>query len=288
MFSHPRILSTSKLNLSSPCPLSGSHECEVLSIDQREEEESNYAWRNCSKNPGHTNFIPVKELCMNHLPEWSRKSITLRYIQYVSAMTVRLKVGYTSPARPDGYPFYRFRDTVLPHSGSGLVWNIQLESGPCRCSECEHNTSPCQTCCRIDVRTARHVIYNDEEARATQVNLFDDDEESRTDGRMKTLFGSKVIEIHDEGDHCTLQCFTHDQLLIKELKRLEALYKYLPFRFDGKISAWPKSHGENLCVIVSHPHGQSKRVTVGEMKSCTKVGPMDQREFTYSTDTCPG
>ena len=266
----------------------GNHECEVLGSEQDEETETNIAWENCLKNPGHLRFIPAPDFSLSDLPVWCQKSIVLDHVKYLSAMTVRLRVGYNSLARPDGYPFCDFRGTKLTRSGSGLVWNITQESGPCRCPDCNQSSSPCQTCYRIDVKTARHVVYDNEEAQATQVNLFYDDDASKTDGRMKSVWGTKVIEINDGGDRCTLRCFTHDKLLVRQLTCVKDRYRDIAFNFEGEITAWPNTDWKYLCLIVSHPHGQPKKITVGEMSSCTKIGPLEEREFSYSTDTCPG
>ena len=255
---------------------------------KHEAVESSFAWNKCKKNPGHHQFIPATEFSLSDLPQWCRKPLILDYVKFQCAMTVKLRVKYNSWGRPNGYCFSNFRGTSLAHFGSGLFLGMSYESGPCQCYDCEHSLSPHQTFYKLEVITARHVIYNSEEAKATQVSFFYDDEASSTDGRMKTAWGNTVTDISDEGDRCILQCLTHDETLVRQLKHINAQYKHLVFKFEGQVGASPNMRWKNLCLVVAHPHGQPKKVTLGEMKSCTSAGRLHQKQFTYSTDTCPG
>ncbi|KAK3803887.1 hypothetical protein RRG08_059753 [Elysia crispata] len=63
---------------------------------------------------------------------------------------------------------------------------------------------------------------------------------------------------------------------------------FYKLEFEGQVGASPNMRWKNLCLVVAHPHGQPKKVTLGEMKSCTSAGRLHQKQFTYSTDTCPG
>lgn len=266
----------------------GHHECEVLGNSRHEAEESSKAWATCAKNPGHPKFIAAQDFSLSDLPKWCRKPLILDYVKRQIAMTVQLRVGYNTWERPEGYCFSRSRGTNLAHFGTGLVKAFSSRKGPCVCQVCEYSSTPSQKCFNVWVSTARHVVYNSEEAKATKVNLFYDDEASNSDGRVKTVWGRKLIEIDDEGDNCILQCITHDELLVKQLKSIDDQYKHLIFKFEGQVASKPQKSWKNLCLIVSHPHGQSKKVTLGELHSFSCPGWLHQMQFTYTTDTCPG
>ncbi|GFO26865.1 hypothetical protein PoB_005337000 [Plakobranchus ocellatus] len=268
----------------------GLHECEVLGTfgsDYEAGPESDFAWNNCTKNPGHPRFIPTQEFSLNDLPIWCRKLSVLNYVRRLSDLTVRLRVGYTSWGRPNGYCFSNCRGTKIVHYGSGAIRSVRAETGPCPCPECEHSPSPNQTWYKVFVTTALHVVYNTEEAKATKIDLFYDSKGCIEDGRMKTIHGMNVVDVDrvDEGDNSFIMCATHDTLLVQ---KIEDHWKQLHLGFSGQLSAKPIKCWRNLCVMVSHPHGQPKKVTIGEMKGCEMLKFDGQKEFTYSTDSCRG
>ena len=262
-----------------------------MSSGNSEAEESGFAWKNCTKNPGHPRFIPAPAFSLTDLPEQYRKRWVWDCLEYVMAMTVKLKVGYVSKSRADGYCFSKFRGTSVAHLGSGLVSTFHRGKGPCLCPDCEHGTTPSYTWYEIRVRTARHVVYNSEEARATQVTLFYDEEESCTNGNSKTIWGVKTQEIHDGGDFCFLTCATHDRQVVELLEVVEAPLQYAFAKFQGNPILRRKlnTSSKKLCIIVSHPHGQPKKVTVGWERSREKADTRrPQFHYIYDTDTCRG
>ena len=251
-----------------------------------EVEESAFTWRNCTKNPGHPRFIPAPELSITDFPEHYRTSWVLDCVKYVAVRTVKLRVGFVSPARPDGYAFSTFRGTCVPHFGTGRVSGIRSGSGSCPCHECFQSQSPCQTWYKVEVHTALHVVYNTEEAKATQVDFFYDDEHSDKDGRMRTIRGSDALSVSPYGDFCVLTCVTHDMSIAQELELSDA-----HFSGYGAVNRTLNTNLKQLCVIVSHPHGQPKKVTVGVERRRDRVPyDYDRSRFhhVYTTDTCPG
>ena len=249
-----------------------------------EAAESAYAWRNCTKNCGHANFIPVTDFCLDNLPKWCNLSTVVDYVKTIAALTVRLRVSYTSYDRPDGYSFCNHRGSTMPHTGSGWVRNVFIGSGPCRCPKCQKSSSPRQEWYEVHLETACHVIYNSEEAQATEVDFFYDDERSRLKGRTKTIHALENRTQNSDDDTCTLVCATHDQYLANLLQMY--LKDTAKTKFFGPPKVWSLPEWENLCIIVSHPHGQPKQVTVGEVTGSKAEG--DHRFLTYATDTCPG
>lgn len=266
------------------------HECEVLNSGLGELEESAHAWKNCIKNPGHPSFIPVPDFSLSNLPREFRQTHVLEYVNSVATRTVKLRVGYVSPARPDGYCFASCRGQHIPHFGTGVVSAVVSVRGPtCRCVKCGGTAFlPCQTRYKVILHTAQHVVFDSEEARATQVTLFYDDETCVADGRMKTMWGSTALQSPDGGDVCTLICETYDRDIVKKLETA-----LVTFHQRGgssfRTTAFPNTDLREICVIVSHPHGQPKKVTVGEEKYRERAdSPYGQCYYVYTTDTCPG
>ena len=247
-----------------PPPPSGHHECEVFA-GQPGATESARTWSDCVKNPGHARFIPYPDLCLEHLPEGAQTQDVLSRVRSYAARTVRLRVGYTSTHRPDGFPFSNVRGTHLVHTGSGWIDNIPTSNippirrfrvsprvcmvrrapgQPCPCPECSarpgnssprslratnssprslraSNSSPMRKeWYEFRVITACHVVYDKEEAKRTQVDVFYNDESSRVDGTMKTIWGFDVIHVDPENDTCILRCASHDYKIVKEFTPL--------------------------------------------------------------------
>ncbi|GFN83114.1 hypothetical protein PoB_000962000 [Plakobranchus ocellatus] len=262
----------------------GHHECEVLGSGP-EAAESASAWNSCSKNPGHHKFIPAAKFCGQHMPEDCQGQLVLNYVRNISRRTVRLRVGYTSARRPRGYSFYTARRSNILHTGSGWLHALAPGVGPCQCSRCAGSFSPSvsQTWYNIYIDTACHVVFNSKEAESTIVDFFYDDETARVDGRMKSVSGLELRHKDVADDWCRMICATHDQSLVDTLK---LCLKEEEILFQSLMIYNPSTFWRNLCVIVSHPHGQPKQITVGEAKR-DMIGRHKKR-FVYSTDTCPG
>ena len=219
-----------------------------------------------------------------------------------------LTIEYISEHRPIGFPFYTERGTHRVHTGSGWISDIVRPSVNSRradclsptqidtvryssgtCPQCLHDVSSSSgslvECYEVHVVTACHVVYNDEEARSTRINIFYDDEDSAENGKMKTIWGSRVIDTDLELDTCTVVCRTRDPSIIKALIQL-TICSGLPrcdCRYRGLISK-----RRSACAIVSHPHGQPKQVTFGEMAAFWSKSSDFRNRINYTASTCPG
>ncbi|GFR82461.1 hypothetical protein ElyMa_000627900 [Elysia marginata] len=263
----------------------GPHECEVMNSSFDAAEGGIQSWNRCTKNPGHSDFIPVSEFKMSHLPEGHQRDCVMECVRNVAACTGRLRVGYTSWARPNGYTFAVARGTKIQHTGSAYLYRVTSGKGRCPCPDDDGHDSPRKNWWKVSLQTACHVVYNTEEARNSKVDLHFDDEKASEDGRMKTLYGLEVTDQNHAGDRCEMVCVTHDEELVKKLQVLIDESRKL----FGILSSQPAAGMKcDLCVIVSHPHGMQKYVTVGKMKGRIKMNGIGRRKFTYDTKTCPG
>ena len=202
-------------------------------------------------------------------------------------LTVRLRLYWTSPDRPDDDEFSNHRGTKIPRMGTGFIYHVYdpVSDEPCPCDKC--NGKITKKFWRLRVRTAHHVVYNTEEAKSTRVDLFYDDDSCKFDGRMVTVTGLEVVGIDHGRDACYMMCVAHDEALAERIESLwMSLYSVIIERLDLDLPSpdfLPSCDGDRCpTLIVSHPHGQPKKITLGQWRD----GELCLVE--YNTATCPG
>ena len=297
----------------------GHHECEILERECDRVAESWARWQNCQKNPRHKEFIPVKDFTDKHLP-WSATDEQRNFFKGLVELTVRLRVHWTTQSRPDDDGLSELRGTNRPRLGTGFLsyCSDRLMNKPCPCDKCEGNVAT-QPFWILSIETAHHVVYNTEEAKETLIDLFYDDDKAEEEGRMMSMWAFEMDSSHPYKDFCTIRCATHDETLagmvqsmlrcwtslfemykpqwelLQEQKRQAILDQAnnleehtLSERFENRYLDTKVGH----VVIVSHPHGQAKKITVGKnlgeifyRKANVFVEP---DEVKYHTATCPG
>ena len=202
-------------------------------------------------------------------------------------LTVRLRLYWTSPDRPDDDEFSNHRGTMTPRMGTGFISDFYkpVSDKPCPCDKC--NGEITRKFWRFWVQTAHHVVYNTEEVKSTRVDLFYDDDSCKFDGRMVTVTGLEMVEINHDADLCYMECVTHDEALGERIKSLRTrLYSEFRELLDLGLPSLdfqpPCDEGRSPALIVSHPHGQPKKITLGQYRD---------EEFprvVYNTPTCQG
>ncbi|KAI8761547.1 hypothetical protein BgiBS90_030579 [Biomphalaria glabrata] len=278
-------------------PLIGDHETQES--EDGEADLHNYLV-GCKKNPGHRQFIPVDTFTLKHLPEGLQDQDLYEYIKVTADQTVRVNVNVTSPHRPEfwpkttqPYPFYNMSKRRNLRTGSGRMWSVnKFQDGvpqdghygfnaytKCWCRKCEVSDSPSNMWWEFDVSTATHVVFDDIEASHTTLRLFYDRDESP----MVSINKVSVKYVKMEHDLCVLNCVTCDKNVGYKLMEIFKHYENIWEKVWNKYS--DRSQHKFL-FIVSHPHGCSKQVSVGQWKDKLKVG--DRFKLTYTTCTCPG
>ncbi|XP_012937885.1 uncharacterized protein LOC101856656 [Aplysia californica] len=264
----------------------------------------------CRKHRDHEHFLSVDDFGvdnLNTLPphlDLPKKDI-VSWVKSWAALVVRIKVNVISDLRPEfwgdddekPYPFGNMRGRIVNCVGSSWVHSVTgpLE-GPCSCIECgKLSTNKKDKCWLIMLLTARHVVYDDKEARACKIDFFDDGPDG---SGVQTLKGSEVHEANTERDHCVLVRFTHDDDLGQKLRDLceqrretdEDLRKKLrdkwglwdemalSYSFLDEFTSWLP------VFVISHPHGRMKYITIGYFN---REGG-NSESVTYTTATCPG
>ena len=195
---------------------------------------------------------------------------------------MRLRVGHISESRPDGYSFSDWRNTDFPHHGTGWIYRVTRQSSPCRCQDCSGSgcSQPKKLWWKCEVFTACHVVYDKREAERTKVDLYYDEENSE----VTTLHGLDVEDNSEREDVCILQCAIHDWLIASRLLKCLRCYNRLNLDLESLMGG--------LCVVISHPHGRPKKVSVGQIVSKATYDPEDSRMteymYMYTTDNCKG
>ncbi|XP_059162534.1 uncharacterized protein LOC131945915 [Physella acuta] len=272
----------------------GTHEVQEC-LEGQDEADLHTHLANCKKNPGHKNFVPVNQLSLEHFPSGYHDNDVYDLTKAMADLTVRIAVKLTSPDRPefvpgtkDPYPCYNTRGQNSLRTGTGRVrWVIKYTEGmdqtyrrtyrTCPCPECDHSDTPSKVWWKVDVVTAKHVVFDESEARQSSCRLWFDEENCP----VVNIYGWKVGWSDSEGDKCMLCCVTHD---VDVADKLEEMVK----RFDSlREKGSDKFNMDKLTIIVSHPHGCSKQISVGHFVHRQVVGGGSTR-YTYTTCTCPG
>ncbi|KAI8780369.1 hypothetical protein BgiBS90_019563, partial [Biomphalaria glabrata] len=130
------------------------------------------------------------------------------------------------------------------------------------------------------VSTATNVVFDDNEANHTTLRLFYD----RYDSPVVSVDKVSVRYVSIEYDMCELNCVTCDKTLGNKLMKMSELFDNVCDRVWYKYRDSRSPH--KFLFIVSHPHGCSKQVSVGQWKDRLEVDGRSQ--FTYTTCTCSG
>ncbi|XP_059167089.1 uncharacterized protein LOC131949285 [Physella acuta] len=246
----------------------------------------------CKKNPGHKGFIPLKDFNANCLPSrYHDDDLLSETIKTLAALTVQVKTKFTSLKRPEfypgtqvPYPFYNDRGSHVMRLGTGRVWCVDKytkRDKTCCCAKCQVSATPSKVWGEVLVITATHVVFDDSEARQTRCVLGFDDNKSP----VVSLDGWEVRGGADiEKDWCLLRYVTCDLELVEKLDKMCERFYYLRGEARDKYRSFVDV--DKLTVIVSHPHGCPKQVSVGRWtRKCQRYG---NTRYWYTTCTCPG
>ncbi|XP_059149809.1 uncharacterized protein LOC131936760 [Physella acuta] len=270
----------------------GTHEVQEC-LEGQGEVDLHTHLANCEKNPGHKNFVPVNQLSVEHFPSGYHDNDVYDLTKALADLTIRIAVKLTSPDRPefvpgtkDPYPCYNTRGQNSLRTGTGRLGHVHKctegEDGrTCPCPECDHSDTPSKVWWRAIVLTARHVVFDESEARQSSCRLWFDDDKSP----VVNIYGWKVDVSDTERDRCWLCCVTHDVDVGGKLEEMDRRFDGLCEKVQDKYES--RREVDKLTIIVSHPHGCSKQVSVGHWVDRQVVRGKWTR-YRYTTSTCPG
>ncbi|CAL1538672.1 unnamed protein product [Lymnaea stagnalis] len=276
-------------------------DCKAIDHGDHEVEESDEAGSDlhsrkaaCSKNPGHTHFIPVASFTIDHLPEDYRQDAIFQLIQLQARLTVKISTRCVSPDRPEfypdsdaPYPFYNRCGDKFTRNGTGMIWEVQKYTPeaniPCPCAQCLNSPDPITSYGYVRIQTAAHVVFDEIEARESACFFGYDSE----DGNPVVIDCLSHFDLDIANDESFLSCYVHDEDLVNALVDAMTGYEQL----CGIVSEvyWPYRLHARLTVIASHPHGCSKQISLGEWTRMNRMyGSDNVTTYNYTTCTCPG
>ncbi|CAG5133346.1 unnamed protein product, partial [Candidula unifasciata] len=253
----------------------------------------------CTKKSDHKKFIPVYQFTEDHLLPGYQDDTLVKCIQALANLTVLIRCSVTSLKRPDTfpnsskpYPFIENRGSTT-HIRHSTGWVLYVDRAPrsptraCLCDACRQSPTPATKFAEIEIRTAAHGVYDRTEAEHTTCYLFFD-KGTLPDLDSTTLVSCRKAQAeHDfESDYCDLTFTTHDMELAEKLEKMVCEYRSLHAAVKHK---YPDKEDHKLTVIVSHPHGCSKHVSVGEYVQVESMVNRDSlTRYIYTTASCPG
>lgn len=209
-------------------------------------------------------------------------------IQSLSALTVLVKVTKVSPARHviALNPGLDLEDPQCSIYGSGWVWYIFKKSNEkCPCQECIYSSSPHTQWAELEINTSRDVIFDETEA-ANATCYFDYNSDDTDLDLVPRLSHMTYVAKTDHEGKCAIRACTHDMNLVQKLDQHALRYRNLQEKVREKYHEDSSLPEQNLTLIVSHPHGLGKCVSVGNTKYRKEKDGMTV--YTYTTPTCSG
>ncbi|KAH9512178.1 hypothetical protein Btru_040984 [Bulinus truncatus] len=187
---------------------------------------------NTSEEFDQDNFVPLKKLTMEFLPEIYRQDNVLELIKCLAELTVRIHVPYISldrvqywPGTNILYPKYDSRGSNAYLVGNGRICDITKNydrSITCPCNECLSSNRSKRDVWNIKVFTANQIVYDSVEANRSRINFIND-----TDRKIKIW-----NKIRTE--------YKQDNPIIK------------------------RKYANRLVIVVSFPLGKGKQVSFGD------------------------
>lgn len=268
--------------------IKGYHEAEVSFHGEADLHQSLI---DCDKNPGHSRFIPAADFSAKDLPDPYRNDPdVVNFIRAQAELTVRVTSTFTSDQRPEGYAFHKYSGKKLLRVGTGFIQYVYYNEGrstdPCPCPECKATPNPKMDWAKAKVRTATHVVFDKSEALNTVVELFFDKNNEKE--KIHHMYGETVRFGAIQGDWCDMRVVTHDLDLCQRLKDTWGRWRWLETKINQK---YKDSDIHRLAVVVSHPHGCNKQVSIGRWKERAVIDRCPGWEncvYTYDSPTCPG
>uniref|UniRef100_A0A2C9KYZ0 Peptidase S1 domain-containing protein n=1 Tax=Biomphalaria glabrata TaxID=6526 RepID=A0A2C9KYZ0_BIOGL len=271
----------------------GTHEVQVAEANTNPEESSKRCARGCCSD----DMVDVDKFTLEHLPIEYRQDDIFNLAQAIASLTVKLKVTFVSDSRPQfipktdsPYPLYDKRGSGdFISMGSGRVCDVVQQKGrggdTCKCSGCKISPNPSKNWWTIKIFTATAVVYDSKEANQTSCTFFDHGGEN--DHNKFKISGCRCVWLDVEGDLCLLEIISCNkklcELLFSTIKTFNVIWQSLNQTFKNL-----KATEERLIIIVSHPHGDHKRISVGHGVDIGTICNLGFSKYIYNAPTCLG
>lgn len=248
--------------------------------------------RACTKNPNHRMFRSLHDFNVRDLPIEYRDQQFFNFIKLSAEVVAHVVVDCVSPNRPSDYLLYNQRGRKFIRAGTGwFCGDYKITSGgkggDCPCPECKLSGKPKDTWGIFELCTSSMFVYDIYEAESTTVKLFYNDEKYKE--RISVLYGMyPAPEQRHSSDLMYISCCTHDMNAILSLSNyipnVKRLHKEMVWHFSNKEKL--------LALIISHPHGRSKKISFGTELYRRKIMILSRHvnftAYTYYVSTCRG
>ncbi|KAK0046750.1 hypothetical protein Bpfe_023774 [Biomphalaria pfeifferi] len=201
-------------------------------------------------------FVSISDFTTSTIAKFCEERKLLELVEAIIKLTVRITVNITSSERSKinskSNLWYKYNDIKSPIKGSGTVLEL---------SESE-----------VHVLTAKHVVFNSQESKNTECWLYFDGNSCK----KIIIKGLSESDSNISKDWCDFTCEIDE----KEIKKLQQSLREYEQGLENLNRIKMKRHKK--CIIVSHPHGCYKYVSMG---SCE----LDKDGYlTYEAPTCRG
>ncbi|XP_055892286.1 uncharacterized protein LOC129927399 isoform X1 [Biomphalaria glabrata] len=248
-----------------------------LHIADAEGDYNLHTFNRCTKNPGHTDFVSVDAFRTEHLPKCFREDAFYQIVKRIFDFTVKLEVRMVSSCRPalwegSPYPCSDWPSKRRLRHGTGSIRSMYMYCNglnsdkiyhrdcrlACDCKRCQGSMAPSQIWWEIEVMTATHVVFDENEAKRTTCVLFHD-RPGCQDIKLDTVH---VDYANITTDKCWLRCVTCDKDLVSKFEEMFKNYDQAWTNLYVRYSQLKTM--DRTALIVSHPHGCFKHVSVGK------------------------
>ncbi|KAK6959003.1 hypothetical protein BgiMline_036472, partial [Biomphalaria glabrata] len=265
--------------------------------------------KHCTKVGNHSSFIPYNAFRVDHFPEPYRDTLLVDLVKVLGSLVVMLKISSVSKRRPKYFPETFLEYPKSCSSGTGRIifskpiWGTETQHCPCR--QCAQSSRPCMKWGEIKVVTAAHVVFDVTEAECTTCVLDYDSNDCHETVKLSFL-NNEIIDVRN--DRSTIVFVTHDiqmaYRLMNKIYEYKGLHDQAYAKYQNSLSTFnidqqndqPERHNacesndkkteklqtEDLAILISHPHGWSKQVSIGTSKKIVCKKDIDKgRVYTY-------
>ncbi|XP_005108500.1 uncharacterized protein LOC101859668 [Aplysia californica] len=197
----------------------------------------------CEKSHQHDEFIPVNDFFYSYLPEALRHPSFYVWLWNCIPLVVRI----LGQRRATGRVFLISEELLKEEICSDVTCPYREQLGP------RHEMYG-----GIGIITNKHVVQNDEDAKKTTVEFFYNND----DDRRWTVHKEKGFQLHTTNhkmDYTMFTCYTHKKDLLTMIATFDKIRNYAWTKVPPQIRLVSK----NYAIIISHPHGTSKKVSIG-------------------------
>ncbi|KAK0046748.1 hypothetical protein Bpfe_023772 [Biomphalaria pfeifferi] len=215
--------------------------------------------KKCKKDHGSCHeqaFVSISDFSTSTIAKFCEERKLLELVEAIIKLTVRITVKHASLERREiiskSNQCYKYNDIRIPIYGSGTV--LELSES------------------QVHVLTAKHVVFNSEESKNTECWLYFDGNSCKE----IIIKGLSESDSNKKKDWCDFTCKIDE----KEIEKLQQSLREYEQGLENLNRNKMKRHKK--CIIVSHPHGCYKYVSMG---SCE----LDKHGYlTYEAPTCRG